>query len=327
MIEANLRSRGDVMNAAGEGALIEPQTQPQVQAESRAQLPARSPADAAARAAPVAGLQRITDTNTDWIHRAPQDGIERIEAFFHAHAYDMHRHDTYAIGRTLSGVQSFHYRRGFVHSQPGRTIVIHPDEPHDGEAGTEQGFRYRMVYVEPALFQQALGGRPFIEGGISDDPRLYAATDVLLRGMDCPLDPLERDDAILDLALALDAIAGDRRLQQTADYRAAQLAREYLHDALDHAVTLDALAAATSRDRWSLSRDFRAFFGTSPHRYLTMRRLDRVRQLIVQGRPLADAAAAAGFADQSHMTRHFVKTYGLPPSRWLKTLAAQQQVR
>lgn len=288
------------MKAAGEGAEIAVGTE--------------------ARAEPRVQPQR---PHTDWIHRAHQGDIERIEAFFHAHAYDMHRHDTYAIGRTLSGVQSFHYRRHFVHSRPGRTIVIHPDEPHDGEAGSEHGFRYRMVYVEPALFQQALGGRPlpFVEGGISDDPRLYAATDVLLRGMDYPLDPLERDDAILDLALALDAVSGARRLRQTADYHAARRAREYLHDALDCAVSLDDLAAATGRDRWSLSRDFRAFFGTSPYRYLTMRRLDRVRQLMLLGRPLVEAAAAAGFADQSHMTRHFTKTYGLSPSRWLKTLA------
>ncbi|WP_297351381.1 AraC family transcriptional regulator [Paraburkholderia sp.] len=256
----------------------------------------------------------------DWIERAPSaGGIERIEAFFHDAAYGLHRHDTYAIGRTLAGVQSFHYRHGTCNSVPGVTIVLHPDEAHDGQAGTDEGFHYRMVYVEPALFQQALGGKPlpFIEGGLSGDPRLFAATEGLLQTIDRALDPLEQEDAIYDLAMALDAASGATQTTRIADYRAAEQARQYLHESLARAVTLDELAAASGKDKWSLSRDFRALFGTSPHRYLTMRRLDLVRQLASQGRPLADASAAAGFADQSHMTRHFTKTWGVPPSRWL----------
>ena len=121
---------------------------------------------------------------TDWVHRAPPArGLERIEAYFAGHGYDMHRHDTYAIGRTLHGVQSFQYRGGWRHSLPGATMVLHPDEAHDGEAGTHDGFHYRMLYVEPALIQQILGGQPlpFITGGLSNDPRLFAATEALLR--------------------------------------------------------------------------------------------------------------------------------------------------
>lgn len=269
----------------------------------------------------------VPGTRADWIHRTSHGGIERIEAYFHAHAYDMHRHDTYAIGCTLSGVQSFHYRRSFVHSRPGRTIVIHPDEPHDGEAGTDRGFRYRMIYVAPALVQQVLGGRPlpFIDGGMSDDPRLHAAVGTLLLQLDGGGDSFEQDDALFDLAMALDAACGAKRARRTGDYRAAQLARTCLHDAPDCAMSLDDLARVAGQDRWNLCRDFRHFFGTSPYRYLTMRRLERVRALIVRQVPLADAAASAGFADQSHMTRHFKQAYGLPPARWLRMLSAHTE--
>ncbi|MFM0502251.1 AraC family transcriptional regulator [Paraburkholderia caffeinilytica] len=262
----------------------------------------------------------------DWIRRSPHSGgtsgIERIEAFFHHAGYAMHRHDTYAIGRTLAGVQSFRYRGSTRNSLPGGTMVLHPDEPHDGQAGTRDGFHYRMIYVDPALFQQALGGKPlpFIEGGLSNDPRLFAATESLLRAMDCAIDSLEQDDALYELAIALDAVAGGSAPRRPVDYLAARRAREYMLGSLDSAVTLDELAAAAGRDRWSLSRDFRALFGTSPHRYLTMRRLDLVRRLAVQGMSLADAAAAAGFTDQSHMTRHFKRAWGVAPAHWLKML-------
>jgi AraC-like DNA-binding protein len=101
------------------------------------------------------------------------------------------------------------------------------------------------------------------------------------------------------------------------DYRAAETAREFIHGAMHRPITLDELAECSGRDRWSLSRDFRLLFGTSPYRYLTMRRLDLVKMLLLQGESLVNAALTAGFSDQSHMTRHFSKTYGLTPSRWL----------
>ena len=76
------------------------------------------------------------------------------------------------------------------------------------------------------------------------------------------------------------------------------------------------LEAVTGHDRFSLTRQFRRLCGTSPYRYLLMRRLDRVRSQIAAGRPLAQIALDAGFADQAHMTRLFRSSYGLSPARF-----------
>jgi AraC-like DNA-binding protein len=47
----------------------------------------------------------------------------------------------------------------------------------------------------------------------------------------------------------------------------------------------------------------------------------RARALIAAGEPLAEAAAAAGFADQPHLTRHFVRAYGYTPGAWRAAVA------
>lgn len=259
--------------------------------------------------------------NRDWIFRSDDgSGIERLEAFFQGHGYDAHRHDTYAIGITLSGVQSFNYRKITRHSLPGTTMVIHPDEIHDGEAGTAAGFSYRIAYIQPALLQTALANTqlPFVKNGVCNDPRLYSAARLLLTDITRQQDALERDDLLLDLAIALQSVSETRKPQHRGDFRAAQTAREYIHDKLDSVITLDELADVSHRDRWSLSRDFRYYFGTSPYRYLTMRRLDLVKRLMISGQSLADSSTIAGFSDQSHMTRQFAKTYGMPPAQWLR---------
>ena len=261
----------------------------------------------------------------DWVKHAPLDErLESIEAFFSGHAFDPHRHATYAIGRTLAGVQSFSYRGAKASSLPGETMVFHPDEVHDGRAGADCGFRYRMLYVPPALVQDILGGRPlpFHRQGVSLDPRLARATDAVFAALDERPDALGRDDALFGLVSTLAEVCQVWPSRGRVDFAAALRAREYLEDHLDQAVTLDDLARCAGRDRWSLSRDFRAYFGTSPHRYLTLRRLDRVRLQVQLGSGLAEAAVAAGFYDQSHMTRHFRQAFGIAPARWLRGLAA-----
>ncbi|SDO56654.1 AraC family transcriptional regulator [Ectopseudomonas guguanensis] len=262
-------------------------------------------------------------TSSDWVVRsALPSGVERIEAWFAGHGYDPHRHDTYSIGRTLAGVQSFNYKGSLCHGVPGNTLVLHPDELHDGMAGTNAGFRYRMAYVDPALIQNILGGQPlpFISGGLSNDPRLYRASEAFVQALDHPLEMLEEQDALYDLAMALHAVAGKPPGRKRLDYRAAERARAFIMEHLHSSITLEMLEQASGRERWSLSRDFRALYGTSPYRFVTLRRLDYFRSLALNGFTLVDASLAAGFHDQSHMTRHFTRSYGVSPLRWLARL-------
>ncbi|WP_246088718.1 AraC family transcriptional regulator [Phreatobacter stygius] len=259
----------------------------------------------------------------DWIRLAPaQPGLERLEAFFAGHAYDPHRHDTYAIGYTLAGVQSFTYRGARADSATGHVMVLHPDERHDGRAGVESGFRYRMLYLEPRLVRDALAGRahslPFVKAAVSADGRLLDALRPAFDSLDRPLEPLEADQIVLAIAealLARDGSAGGAG-RMTASAVAVERVRQFLDVHFDRQVGSDELEAAAGLDRFALARHFRALLGTSPYRYLTMRRLDHARAGIRAGRSLAEAALASGFADQSHMTRQFKQAFGLPPGRW-----------
>ncbi|TPK28243.1 AraC family transcriptional regulator [Mesorhizobium sp. B2-5-3] len=246
-------------------------------------------------------------------------GMERIEARFHGSAFDLHRHDTYAIGVTLQGVQSFRYRGAVRHSLPGQIIVLHPDELHDGGAGTEDGLRYRILYLEPSLMLDCLGGAslPFVRQAVVADERLRATLLSALGPLEEELDELFVADFLAQLMQGLARHAGQpaRAVPGTA-WRAAALARDYLTENSARPVRSDELEAVTGFDRYALSRHFRAAFSTSPHRFLLMRRLQRARRMIAAGEPLAQIAAEAGFSDQSHFNRQFKKAFGMTPGRW-----------
>lgn len=260
----------------------------------------------------------------NWVSKAP--GIlDRLEGTFLGAAYAPHRHDTYAIGITLRGIQTFDYRGTTQHSKPGQMVILHPDELHDGRAGTDDGFQYRTLYVRPSNIQEALGGKPlpFVEGGVSTDARLWAVLAPLLNDFDSSLSDLENQDAIYDLATTLSAISGTQLSKKSINFRAANIARIFIDQNLNEGASLDDLERISGHDRWQLSRDFRSVFGTSPHRYLVQRRLDRARELMLAGISISSAAIDCGFADQSHLGRHFKKTYGLAPKLWLSRTRGQ----
>ncbi|MDJ1156977.1 AraC family transcriptional regulator [Chelatococcus sp. SYSU_G07232] len=251
-----------------------------------------------------------------------------MEAHFYGRAYAPHRHDTYAIGITLSGVQSFRYRGEQRYSLPGQCHILHPDEVHDGSAGTEAGFGYRIVYIDPGLVREALGGGalPFACEPVVDVARLPPGSVQQIWDFDRAVDEAERTDiTVAALAVLAPLSLGAETSPGPLALPALARVREAIAVAPARRLSLERLEHLSGLDRWTLARQFRAAYGTSPSRFRTMRQLDEVRRLLRAGTPPAEAALAAGFADQSHMTRHFKSAYGMTPVRWLAAVTARRR--
>src|SRR5918911_3601282 len=141
------------------------------------------------------GLERSCG---DWVRtRGPIGGIELLEARFSGGGYAPQCHDTYGVGVTDFGVQMFGYRGSLQRSLPGQVTVLHPDEQHDGRAGTDGGFGYHIVYVAPAQIGaavRAITGRPtplpFVREPVAASPLLARAVRGAFRS---GLEPLARD--------------------------------------------------------------------------------------------------------------------------------------
>jgi AraC-like DNA-binding protein len=252
-------------------------------------------------------------------------GIERAEVQLRGRGFAPHRHDTYAIGITTAGVQTFRYRGRRHVCLPGQIHVLHPDELHDGGPATDAGFAYRILYVEPELVREALGGAalPFVADPVHDHTPAAAALHRFLSELDDPLGDLAGSDAAITVAHVLQALAGRPAPEGTIDLAAVARVREHLAEHACERTPAAVLEQIAGIDRYTLARHFRRAYGTSPDRYRAMRRLAAARSAIAAGVPLARAAADAGFADQSHMTRQFIRAYGLTPGRWARIAATR----
>jgi AraC-like DNA-binding protein len=275
------------------------------------------------------GLERSC-SGKDWVAASqPGEGVELLRAWFGGRAYAKHRHDTYAIGVTDTGIQTFDYRGRVERATRGEVVVLHPDELHDGRAGTAAGFGYGIVYVDPALIAAAVatirGCRaplPFVREPVVESPVLAQAIRAAFRAAP---EPLAVDALVVRLAEGLlehDVPRPRPGPPRRLDHAALGRARAFL-EARRALVRSSELEAITGLDRYELARQFRAAYGTSPYRYSVMRRLDYARAELRRGTPLADLALAAGFADQAHFTRMFRSGFGVTPGRYARLRAAE----
>jgi AraC family transcriptional regulator len=111
------------------------------------------------------------------------------------------------------------------------------------------------------------------------------------------------------------AIETDRLSTQP---RAVTQAVGFIHDNYPRELSLSDIAAAAHLSPFHLSRIFKKATGVTPHRYLLQVRVHSARALLTAGagdRSLAEVAAAVGFADQSHLTRHFKRMLGVTPKQ------------
>ena len=203
----------------------------------------------------------------------PAAGLQRLRAGFSGHAYDRHRHETYAVGVTEAGLQCFHYRGAAWASTTGRVIVLYPDEVHDGHAGAPTGFVYSMLYVDPSLIAAALRGRalPFCGEPVFDDPALRRVLANAFVDFPQPIEDLALPTLVTALAEALSRHARALPPTTRVSPKALGTARDLLHD-VSGSVSAATLEAETGVDRYTLARGFRACFGTSPHHSLELAR-------------------------------------------------------
>ena len=95
-------------------------------------------------------------------------------------------------------------------------------------------------------------------------------------------------------------------------------AMKHIHENYPGDVSLAAIAGAAHLSSYHLTRVFKKATGVSPHQYLLQVRVNGARSLLTAGagdRSLAEIAAAVGFSDQSHLTRHFKRMFGITPKQ------------
>ena len=256
---------------------------------------------------------------------APWPGVYGVQTDS-ARSFGRHTHGSFGIGWLEAGAQRSASGRGPVEAFAGDLLAHNPGEVHDGRPLGQVSRRWSMLHLEPAVLAGMAEGRTQVEllRPVMRDARLQQALVRALQRLQHwhahDTSRLACEEALAQacgLLLARHATAAPAR----DGTGALQRVRERLADDCLQVPTLDELARlAGMGSKYQLLRGFARVHGLPPHAWLLQQRAERARQSIGAGAVLADAALAAGFADQSHMTRVFVRQFGYTPGAWRQAM-------
>ncbi len=257
------------------------------------------------------------------------DDASLLKARYGTHTWERHVHEELVISVSEAGTGVCRTKGGAERSGPGTFWIFEPGETHSGFV--DESWQYRGAYLGErslaglrAAFDIDSAPTLQIATGLYHDADLAKALLAAHRadGRGAPL--LERQ-ALWGTALGrlftrygkprptlADASVSERRLR---------LARDYLEAHFRENVSVDDLARLCAVSRFHFMRQFRLRYGITPHAYLVQLRVNHAKRLLTIGRMATDVAYESGFCDQSSLTSHFKRAFGVPPGTYAQFVA------
>ena len=263
------------------------------------------------------GVPEVLDSARDRVEfRRPEHrpGVELYRAHIVDHAFETHAHEGFGLGAIESGVERFRYRGGEHLTAADSLVLMNADELHTGRAETAQGWRYRMVYVEPDVVEAITGDRGWhFAQAVAHDPLRARRVARLLAQLWCEREPLAFDSLLATLLGELRVHARIGRAPAAEGALRFAPVVEFMRAHVGERLTLEQLAALAGLSPFHFLRRFKAQFHATPQQMLMALRVLEAKRRLAAGESPAAAAAAAGLADQAHLTRALARRYGVTP--------------
>lgn len=123
-----------------------------------------------------------------------------------------------------------------------------------------------------------------------------------------------------DLLTKVPHSASFRQSRGGLSQRVLNRVQEYVDLHLGENLELDQLARTAGMSLHHFAHAFKVSAGVPPHQFVLQRRIGLACDLLIRtDRPIADIAIAAGFSDQSHLTRHFRRSLAVSPGAFRRS--------
>jgi AraC-like DNA-binding protein len=276
-------------------------------------------------------MPRCDSDNRAKYWNAPEiGGVSLLRAAFATLTFAPHIHDELVVAVTEGGAGRFISGGSCDFAAPQAVVVFNPGVPHEGGVFDERGWRYRAIYIGAEALGRVCehvferpGMAPHFAQNTLPDRELASLILAAHRTLETYEGRLSKESVFLTGLARLLEHAEPRPRCRDLGREQGPIRRvvELMNERLIEDLSVAELAAVAGMSEFHFIRAFRKEIGLPPHAYLTQLRLREARRLLREGGLLADTAMAAGFYDQSHMTKHFKRTYGITPAQYASATA------
>lgn len=246
----------------------------------------------------------------------------------HRHRYPAHLHDCVELIWLHAGNVRIDCRGRCYQLQRGDVCLLAPNELHTTDNGSGT-CSFTLIHLPSDLYWGIAEGNSPGGRRVQPEPfRILRSHTLQLESFleafidsDSPAARARLATPLLESVMYAPHSFAAVRAEKSFWHPAVVHAREVLSDCIDSPLNVSEMAAEVGLNARYFISLFKDGIGLPPHQFQIALRVDQARcTLQSPDQSLCDVAVDAGFADQSHLNRHFKRNYGFTPGAFRRHL-------
>jgi AraC-like DNA-binding protein len=231
------------------------------------------------------------------------------------HAYKSHVHNELSLGYIIEGFTDLTLNNRTIHYGSGDGVIIPPLMTHRCAPNDINHWVYVMLFVDPSYYGNLVSFNQAKKLTGNQVQKLVSFIEQLLT--EKVPDILE--NILIDLLIEF----GDQDVSETAATNtldSVKMIHDYILTHGNDVITLDKLQQVTGLNKFTIIRNFKKLYVTTPAAYHLQYRVAEAKRLLSKGVDVFDICEELKFYDQAHLIREFKKMYGITPVAYLEQL-------
>ena len=231
------------------------------------------------------------------------------------HAYKPHVHNELSLGYIVEGSTDLTLSDGTIHYGSGDGIIIPPLMTHRCAPHDSKHWTYVMLFVDPGYYSDVVTFSQATKLTGNQTRQLIDFVEQLL--IEKIPDTLE--NILIELLLEFGEKGGtDSGAANTNNV--VKIIHDYILNHGNEDITLDKLQQISGLNKFSIIRNFKKLYTTTPAAYHLQYRVAEAKRLLSNGADVFAVCEELRFYDQAHLIREFKKMYGITPGAYIEQL-------